>query len=161
MKTTISCSIFYFIIFSPAFAMSVNGVQQDSGEQRKCVAVSKKEVAALFDRWNNSLETGDAQKVAANYTHDAVLLPTLSPQTRLTDAERIDYFKSFLKKGPVGHIDSRTIRLGCDDAVDTGNYTFTFKDGSKARARYTFTYGWNGEKWLITSHHSSALPVEK
>lgn len=161
MKKVIYHFVFSSIISSPAFALSVDSGQPGNSELRKCVVVSKMEIAALFDRWNRSLETGDAQKVAANYAHDAVLLPTLSPQTRLTDDERIDYFKSFIKKGPVGHIDNRTIRRGCDEAIDTGNYIFTFKDGSKARARYTFTYGWNGEKWLITSHHSSALPVEK
>ncbi len=125
----------------------------------QCKAINKAQVAALFDRWNASLKTGDPRRVAHNYTHDAVLLPTLSSKVRLTDEERIDYFKSFLKKGPVGRIDSRKIRIGCNDAIDTGNYTFSFKDGTKAAARFTFTYAWNGRAWLITSHHSSALPA--
>jgi uncharacterized protein (TIGR02246 family) len=125
---------------------------------RTCEVINQEQVAALFDRWNESLKTGDARKVVANYAHDAVLLPTLSNQARLTDRERIDYFEGFLKKGPVGRIDTRTIRLGCNKAIDTGTYTFTFRDGSHAAARYTFTYAWDGEKWLITSHHSSALP---
>lgn len=112
----------------------------------------------MFDRWNDSLKTGDAKTVSQNYLSDAVLLPTLSDKARLTDEERIDYFEKFLAKKPVGHIDSSTIRIGCNKAIDTGTYTFTFGDGSKAAARYTFTYGWNGEKWLISSHHSSAMP---
>ena len=33
---------------------------------------------ALFDRWNESLRTLDADKVVANYAPDGVLLPTVS-----------------------------------------------------------------------------------
>lgn len=129
-------------------------------ESHSCVKMSEKEVASMFDRWNASLQTGDAKTVSENYLSDAVLLPTLSNKVRLTDEERIHYFEEFLAKKPVGHIDSRTIRIGCNKAIDTGTYTFTFKDGSKAAARYTFTYAWNGEKWLISSHHSSAMPAQ-
>lgn len=123
-----------------------------------CVKMTEKEVAGMFDRWNDSLKTGDAKTVSQNYLSDAVLLPTLSNKARLTDEERVDYFNQFLAKKPVGHIDSRTIRIGCNKAIDTGTYTFTFGDGSKAAARYTFTYAWDGQKWLISSHHSSAMP---
>ncbi|APO64907.1 DUF4440 domain-containing protein [Brucella suis] len=124
----------------------------------RCHVPTKAKVAALFDRWNKSLLTGDPAKVVANYAPDAVLLPMLSKKVRYTQKEREDYFRGFLKKKPVGHIDSRTIRTGCNEALDTGTYTFTFGDGSKAAARYTFTYGWNGKNWVITSHHSSAMP---
>jgi len=127
-------------------------------ETTSCVKMTEKEVASMFDRWNDSLKTGDAKTVSQNYLSDAVLLPTLSNKARLTDEERIDYFNQFLAKKPVGHIDSRTIRIGCNKAIDTGTYTFTFGDGSKAAARYTFTYAWDGQKWLISSHHSSAMP---
>ena len=50
--------------------------------------------------------------------------------------------------------------IGCNSALDAGLYTFTFGDGSRVQARYTFTYGWNGSEWLITSHHSSAMPEQ-
>ncbi|CAI1892250.1 nuclear transport factor 2 family protein [Serratia ficaria] len=126
--------------------------------QVTCVKADTKTVEKLFDRWNDSLKSGDANNVSSNYLSDAVLLPTLSNQARLTDAERKDYFIDFLKKGPVGKIDSRVIRTGCNKAIDTGTYTFTFKDGAKVSARYTFTYAWDGNKWLISSHHSSAMP---
>jgi hypothetical protein len=33
----------------------------------KCKPTSEKKVAALFDRWNDSLQTGDPHKVVANY----------------------------------------------------------------------------------------------
>ncbi|ENR04850.1 hypothetical protein H721_01140 [Brucella ovis IntaBari-2006-46-332] len=102
----------------------------------RCHVPTKAKVAALFDRWNKSLLTGDPAKVVANYAPDAVLLPTLSKKVRYTQKEREDYFRGFLKKKPVGHIDSRTIRTGCNEALDTGTYTFTFGDGSKAAARH-------------------------
>nr|WP_314985662.1 SgcJ/EcaC family oxidoreductase [uncultured Pantoea sp.] len=123
-----------------------------------CVKVSEQDVASLFETWNNSLATGDATKVSELYVSDAVLLPTISNKVRLTDEERIDYFKEFLKKGPSGKIDSRTIRIGCNKAIDTGVYTFTFKDNSHVTARYTFTYVWDGKGWKISTHHSSAMP---
>lgn len=100
----------------------------------------------------------ETKKVSANYLSDAVLLPTVSNKVRLTDAERVDYFEHFLEKKPTGKIDSRTIRTGCNKAIDSGVYTFTFADKSTVTARYTFTYAWDGKDWKISSHHSSAMP---
>lgn len=123
-----------------------------------CVKVNEAQIEALFDKWNESLKTGDAKTVSENYLSDAVLLPTVSNKARLTDAERIDYFEHFLAKKPTGKIDTRTIRLGCNKAIDTGTYTFTFADKSTVSARYTFTYAWDGKEWKISTHHSSAIP---
>lgn len=130
----------------------------DNTSALACMKVDKIQIEKLFDRWNDSLKSGDAKQVATNYLSDAVLLPTQSNQVRLTDAEREDYFKHFLEKKPVGKIDSRTIRLGCNKAIDTGTYTFTFADNSAVSARYTFTYAFEGNEWKISSHHSSAMP---
>ena len=129
-----------------------------AGGMQSCAKVTDKTIAGLFDRWNNSLQSGDADKVDTNYTENAVLLATLANKPRVTRAERIDYFKGFLAKHPRGKIDSRTIKIGCNKAIDTGLYTFTLNDGKKIHARYTFTYRWNGQQWLISSHHSSAMP---
>ncbi|XGI79106.1 SgcJ/EcaC family oxidoreductase [Enterobacter hormaechei] len=123
-----------------------------------CEKIGSTEVESLFDQWNESLKTGNARKVADNYLSDAVLLPTVSNKVRLTDAERVDYFEHFLEKKPVGKIESRTIRTGCNKAIDSGVYTFTFADNTSITARYTFTYAWNGNEWKISSHHSSAMP---
>src|SRR5688500_11117312 len=51
---------------------------------------TKARIRALFDRWNNRLQTGDAEKVADLYAPDAVLLPTLSPEVRTTHAGIVD-----------------------------------------------------------------------
>ncbi|MFC3395598.1 SgcJ/EcaC family oxidoreductase [Brenneria rubrifaciens] len=123
-----------------------------------CVKVDRVQIERLFDKWNDALRTGDAKKVTSNYLSDAVLIPTVSNKVRLTEAERIDYFEHFLAKKPRGKINSRTIRIGCNKAIDTGIYTFTFADKSKLLARYTFTYAWRGSDWKISTHHSSAMP---
>ncbi|UWF65719.1 MULTISPECIES: SgcJ/EcaC family oxidoreductase [unclassified Brucella] len=154
----VSTTVFLTVFTSLASADAKIDHRKSSTATVRCHVPTKAKVAALFDRWNKSLLTGDPAKVVANYAPDAVLLPTLSKKVRYTQKEREDYFRGFLKKKPVGHIDSRTIRTGCNEALDTGTYTFTFGDGSKAAARYTFTYGWNGKNWVITSHHSSAMP---
>jgi len=124
-----------------------------------CKATSEQEISALFDRWNRSLQTGDPHKVVANYAERSVLLATVSNKPRLTPAEKEDYFQYFLKSKPMGKIDWRTIEIGCNTAVDAGLYTFTFgATGAQVKARYTYTYKWDGQQWLITSHHSSAMP---
>lgn len=127
-------------------------------ESAKCQKIDKQQIESLFDRWNESLQTGDSQQVANNYLSDAVLLPTVSNTVRLTDEARKEYFEHFLQKGPKGEINSRTIRIGCNKAIDAGTYTFTFKDKTTVSARYTFTYAWDGQQWLISTHHSSAMP---
>jgi uncharacterized protein (TIGR02246 family) len=123
-----------------------------------CQAATEKDIASLFDRWNGSLQTGDPKKVVANYAAKSILLPTVSNTPRLTPEAKEDYFAHFLENKPVGKIDSRTIEIDCNTALDAGLYTFTFSDGSQVKARYTYTYKWNGKQWLITSHHSSAMP---
>ena len=148
------------IYFMTLLSLSLGTTSTWAHNSQSCVNVNPQQIAQLFDRWNNSLKSGDPQKVAINYLSDAVLLPTLSNQVRLTDNERIDYFKHFLEKKPVGNIDSRTIRIGCNTAIDTGTYSFSFADHSTVRARYTFTYTWDGHAWKISSHHSSAMPED-
>jgi uncharacterized protein (TIGR02246 family) len=118
----------------------------------------KSEIAALFDRWNNSLRTGDPRKVVANYAPNSILLPTVSNRARFTIAEKEEYFMHFLMRRPEGSIDDRLIEVDCNSATDAGLYTFRFSDGTKVKARYSFSYKKVGAEWLITSHHSSAMP---
>jgi uncharacterized protein (TIGR02246 family) len=127
----------------------------------QCAPISKEQVAALFDQWNASLKTGNPDTVTANYSDDAVLLPTISNKPRTNHAEIRDYFVDFLQKHPQGTIDSRTIKLGCNTAADMGIYTFKLKDGDASKevqARYTFLYAFENGKWVIEHHHSSTMP---
>ncbi|QJQ96181.1 MULTISPECIES: DUF4440 domain-containing protein [Halomonadaceae] len=130
------------------------------GEQAQvCRETSEAEIASLFERWNDSLQTGEPRNVVANYAEDAILLPTVSNVPRLTAAEKQDYFEHFLSARPSGEIDMSHIQIGCNTAVDAGLYTFTFAEtGAVVSGRYSYTYRWDGDEWLITSHHSSAMP---
>ena len=149
------------IVFLLAMTPSIShaGMPQHT---ETCVAATEEQIAALFDRWNRSLKTGDPHKVVANYAEKSVLLATVSSKPRFTVVEKEDYFHHFLENQPEGRIDSRTIELDCNTAIDEGLYSFTFKKtGVTVKARYSFTYKWNGKEWLITSHHSSKAPSEQ
>jgi uncharacterized protein (TIGR02246 family) len=124
----------------------------------ECLMPLKVEVAALFDRWNAALKTGNPKKVVANYAPASLLLPTVSNKPRFTAAEKEDYFVHFLERKPEGKIDDRMIEVDCNSATDAGLYTFKFADGAIVKARYSFSYKKVGEEWLISSHHSSAMP---
>ena len=131
----------------------------EATQTEHCKAITEQDVASLFDRWNRSLQTGDPHAVVANYAERSILLPTVSNKPRLTPAEKEDYFHHFLEDRPSGKIDFRFVDLGCNAAVDAGLYTFTFaRTGAVVHARYSYTYRWDGSQWLITSHHSSAMP---
>lgn len=147
----------FMIAATLAGCASTQGMRTES-----CKVTTEQEIALLFDRWNQSLKTGDPHKVVANYAERSILLPTVSNKPRFTAAEKEDYFHHFLENRPSGTIDLRTIELGCNTAVDAGLYTFTFATtGTQVSGRYTYTYRWNGSEWLITSHHSSAMPEKK
>lgn len=126
--------------------------------REECTSINEDQVAQLFERWNASLATLKPDEVVKNYAEDAVLLPTLSNTPRLTQDERKEYFVEFLAKKPQGEIDTRVIKVDCNTAIDTGTYTFTLADGKKVPARYTYTYAAKDGNWLISSHHSSAMP---
>ena len=148
-------SILRFLLLSPVL-YSLTAVAHDE----VCHQTDNGEIAQLFERWNNTLLSGDAKKVVANYAYDSVLLPTLSNLPRLTPDAKEDYFHQFLVKHPAAHIDERTIFIACNSATDIGLYTFTFNDGSQIAARYSFAYQWDGRQWLIAAHHSSPLPEQ-
>ena len=143
----------------PEEVIPVNHPHSVAKHTETCEGTSEEEIAALFDRWNNALRTGHAHKVVTYYAATSVLIPLVSNKPRLTLDDKEDYFHYFLKNKPVGRIDSRTIEIGCNTAIDEGLYTFTFEStGTEIKGRYTFTYKWDGYDWLITNHHSSSLP---
>ncbi len=120
--------------------------------------MSDSHIVALFEEWNTALQTGEPRNVTALYESNAILLPTISNQVRHNHEEIEDYFIHFLAKGPKGVINESNIRTFGNIAINSGIYTFTFSDGNSVQARFTYVYRWNGQRWLIVEHHSSALP---
>lgn len=120
--------------------------------------MNKNEITKLFEEWNQALQTGNPKDVAELYEYNAILLPTVSNKVRHNHEEIEDYFVNFLAKSPVGKIDESNIRTFGDIAINSGVYTFTFKDGQSVTARFTYVYRWNGQSWKIVEHHSSQLP---
>ena len=116
-------------------------------------------ILSLFDDWNKALQTGNPDEVVKLYDKKAILLPTLSGQVRHTHEEIKDYFVHFLSKKPIGKINESNIRIFGNLAINSGIYTFNFKDGSSAEARFTYVYKKVDENnWIIVEHHSSLLP---
>lgn len=120
--------------------------------------MNNSEILALFEQWNSALQSGIPKNVVALYDSDAVLLPTISNDVCHNHKEIEKYFVNFLGLEPVGKIDESNITVFDHLAMNSGIYTFSFKDGSKVQARYTFVYRWNGKNWLIIKHHSSQMP---
>jgi uncharacterized protein (TIGR02246 family) len=134
------------------------------GEQQMayCAPATVKLAEELFERWNNALKTLDPRKVAECYAEDAVLLPTVSNIPRTNREEITDYFKHFLEKKPVGVVNQRNVKFGCNKITDAGIYTFRIDDHGVQRevpARYTFVYENRNGEWLIAHHHSSMMPT--
>jgi uncharacterized protein (TIGR02246 family) len=117
------------------------------------------DVLGLFDQWNTALSTLNPDTVTALYADNAVLLPTVSNQVRHNHEEIRDYFVGFLQKSPQGVVDEFNVNILSDThATNSGVYTFTFGDGSKVSARFSYLYVASNDGWKILQHHSSAMP---
>ena len=117
------------------------------------------DVLGLFDQWNTALSTLNPDTVTALYADNAVLLPTVSNQVRHNHEEIRDYFVGFLQKSPQGVVDEFNVNILSDTHVtNSGVYTFTFGDGSKVSARFSYLYVASDDGWKILQHHSSVMP---
>lgn len=120
------------------------------------------EIATNFEAWKKALATKDPKTVAALFTPDAILEPTVSNEIRNTPAEVESYFVEFLKLSPSPTINERHIRvLDENTAIDAGVWTFDLvRDGKSSwvTARYCFVWEKKDGDWKIQLLHSSAMP---
>jgi uncharacterized protein (TIGR02246 family) len=127
-----------------------------------CAPVEAAEVASWFDGWNLALASLDPDRVTQRYWDDAVLMAPSAPATRYNSAQIREYFQVFLAQHPRGHIESRSMQIGCNIAIDAGLYTFSLMDEKGAvrevPARFTYVYAFRNGEWRIAHHHSSTMP---
>lgn len=122
---------------------------------------SHEKIYRIIRRWLRTVEGGDPQKVADLYAERGVLMGTVAQHFKQGRPIIKTYFDSFLKKRPIGTIDSIVFqRLGDNYAVADGNYTFEL-DSSDGRTRVParFTFVVDLGTGLILTHHSSSNPV--
>eukprot|EP00816_Leptocylindrus_hargravesii_P005581 CAMPEP_0196826946 /NCGR_PEP_ID=MMETSP1362-20130617/93895_1 /TAXON_ID=163516 /ORGANISM="Leptocylindrus danicus, Strain CCMP1856" /LENGTH=461 /DNA_ID=CAMNT_0042207551 /DNA_START=92 /DNA_END=1474 /DNA_ORIENTATION=- len=111
-------------------------------------SITESEVKGLFKLWNNALATKDPKKVAARYSKNGVLLPTVSDVPRTDNAGIVDYFTNFLKLKPQGEILESNVIVGANWAQDAGLYEFTMgATGAKVKGRYSFVYIFEDGEW--------------
>jgi uncharacterized protein (TIGR02246 family) len=121
------------------------------------------EVQSNFARWEAALATKDPKTVAALFTADAILEPTVSNDIRSTPAEVEAYFVDFLKLSPKPTINERyTEVLDENTALDAGVWTFDLvRDRKPEWVTARFSFIWEKEAdgvWRIQLLHSSLMP---
>ncbi len=134
-----------------------------SAKSMACQAVTPAQVEAQFPAFNAAWATKNPDTVTKLFTRDAVLLATVSNTPRTTPEGVRDYFVSFLKNSPQATINSSTVKIDCQTASRVGTWTVSLTDPATGvkrdvKARYSFTYKWDGGAWKIDHLHSSAMP---
>jgi hypothetical protein len=121
------------------------------------------EIIEAANQWKEALSSGNEANVTRLYHKDAVLWGTLSPVIRNRTDLINEYFVKFATmEGIRVEFGESVIRRYGDMAVNTGYYTFSWKENGKkitVPARYTFVYILE-EGWKIVDHHSSVIPEQ-
>ena len=130
---------------------------------KSCPTVSPADVESQFTAFNAAWATKDPDKVTSLFAPSAVLLATVSNTPRTTPAAVRDYFVSFLKNSPQATINSSTVKIDCTTATRVGLWTVALTNPTSGvktdvKARYSFTYLWDGSAWKVDHLHSSVLP---
>ncbi len=119
-------------------------------------------VSANFDLWKTALLSRKPQSVAALYTKNATLLPTMG-QKVITNSEGIEaYFTFFLAFLPsVSILEEHVMDIAELSYLHCGMYRFNLTiEGETEQVDARFSIVWqkiHGE-WKIFHHHSSRVP---
>ena len=123
-------------------------------------------VRNLFNQWNKYLKSKSAKTMASFYSDDCSFLPTLNKELKRWKEWAKEYFEHFLEKNPIWKIiEDEVHEIGNDTYVHHGLYDFEVDWGEKgkrkiAKARFTYIWKKNDEKYEIIHHHSSLKPTK-
>jgi hypothetical protein len=121
---------------------------------------------ATFTTWAETLQQGNPQQVAALYSEEALLIPTLSDQFCRGRKEIEQYFLFFIEtyRPTVEIIEGIASLLPYKQSYCySGLYRFHLDTTSQyLDARFSFVYEKQSQnKWRIGLHHSSTIPIIK
>lgn len=127
-------------------------------------ADDRADVEAATARWIDAFNRRDIDAIVALYASDAVFLGTSSPVLRTSPALVREYFDGLKRLGPDARqvLGEHRVQLFGDVAVSSGFYALhRLQDGkaTESPARFTFVYQRRAGRWVIVTHHSSALPA--
>lgn len=131
---------------------------------KTCVLAEEENIAALFERWSAAVEMQHPDRVTRLYETDATMIVGRSDAPRMGYADIREYYFQVLQRDPRVRLQARSIRIGCNHAVDTGTVAVIMRGARSGTTetmlqRYTFVYDYNGGSWRIAHHHVS-LPTE-
>ena len=127
-------------------------------------ADDRAEIEAATARWIDAFNRRSIDDIVALYAPDAVFLGTSSPVLRDSPALVREYFDGLKRLGPDARqvLGEHRLKLYGDVAISSGFYALhRLQDGkaTESPARFTFVYQRRQGRWLIVSHHSSAVPT--
>ncbi len=118
-------------------------------------------IGRVTAQWATKLNSHDPIKVAALYDEPFVLYATFKSKIDTVEG-LVQYFTDLMKKEDLKvTFNEQTIRVYGSTAVNSGIYTFSYKENGKLKeinARFTFVYTLTPAGWKIVDHHSSVLP---
>jgi uncharacterized protein (TIGR02246 family) len=120
------------------------------------------DVEKATEQWISAFNRKNAREIVALYAKDAVFFGTSSPVLRDKPELVWDYFKGVADLGDSTiSVGEHRVQVFGNIAVNTGFYTRSAVQNGKTvqnPARFTFVYQLREGKWMIVTHHSSALP---
>ena len=128
------------------------------------LAASDAPIGQALRDWASAFNACMPKRSAALYAPEALLWGTVSPALIDTPEGVLQYFERACLATPQPKVElgPSTIRVQGDSATASGTYVFTLGLQGQVRtvpARFSFTYHRSAQGWLVTSHHSSAMPA--